>query len=62
MAGTEYRGFWKYLKKGRKLYPLWKLGKLGLFRVRYNHMARTLHHEKRAVNPLLKTPLTFLSD
>jgi hypothetical protein len=30
--------------------------------VRQNLLARTLHHEKRAVNPLLKTPLTFLSD
>jgi hypothetical protein len=25
-------------------------------------MAGTLHDEKRAVNPLMKSPLTFLSD
>jgi len=30
MAGTEYRSFWKYLKKGRKLYPPWMSCEMGL--------------------------------
>jgi hypothetical protein len=54
--------FLEVLKERPKMIPPLEVRSIGFVPREEKHTARTLHHEKRGVNPLLKTPLTFASD